>query len=348
MEQMCTSVCFHVYGCFSRLSEHFLSLRAIAAMGKKASLREVLAKGKALNQAMKDHPPPAEVAEEYHVPLTATLPGGLTLQGFMKKNALTYSEACKVYHAYTSYAEQELDNAACKDKDKKRSKTAKVVEEEEDKPKKGKKASAASKRKHEKNEEEEEEEEQPEETVKSKRSKSSSSAKPGTKKKSKANSEEQVVEEEAEEGKPEAEPAKPDVRRKLTFAAAFSSDDEFVPEAEDAVSPKMLRRVSRKRALTNSEQKAYNMRGELCEAKGPDVGGPAPKKVTWSEPLARPATKIHRQNASDEFESPSETKPGLDRKWSLGFNTFPKPLSLTIWSPNTISPTQVVWYFEGR
>ena len=64
-------------------------------MGKKAGINDILAKGKALHKAIKENPPAKELPPEHAVPLTAKLPGGITLQGFMKKNSLTYEEACK-------------------------------------------------------------------------------------------------------------------------------------------------------------------------------------------------------------------------------------------------------------
>ena len=297
-------------------------------MGKKGGINEVLAKGKALHKAMKENPPAEELPEEYRVPLTAKLPGGITLQGFMKRNSLTYKEACKVYHAYTSYAEEELSKESeGKKRGKSKAGTASVEKE-----KKNKKAAttAAKKRKQEEQEEEqdeeqdaeqdeeqdEEQEEEPPASKKSNKRASSAAAKASPKSKTKKGKKERDAKEE-DDSKPEPDSSRRSVRRKLTFAAAFSSDEEGVPEDPEVApaSPKLARRVSHKRALTDSEKKVFP------EAPSRDMGS---KKISWAEPLALPAPKILRKNASEDVEKLSESNPtpGLSRKWSLGFNNL--------------------------
>ena len=79
-------------------------------MGKKASLNDVLAKGKAKN---KEAAKAAKAAKEPGLPSTmevslkSKLPGGLTLGAFMKQNAVSYEEAVRVYRAYTEVAKAE-------------------------------------------------------------------------------------------------------------------------------------------------------------------------------------------------------------------------------------------------
>ena len=83
-------------------------------MGKKASLNEVLAKGKAKNKKAAEARNLANpgLPAVMDVPLTTRLPGGLTLKGFMKKHEVCYEEAVRVYQAFSEVAEIDDKNIA--------------------------------------------------------------------------------------------------------------------------------------------------------------------------------------------------------------------------------------------
>ena len=84
-----------------------LASAATAAMGKKASLNDVLAKGKAKHQKAAEERRSANpgLPAVMDVPLGTKLPGGLTLKGFMKKHTVSYEEAVRVYKAFSEAAE---------------------------------------------------------------------------------------------------------------------------------------------------------------------------------------------------------------------------------------------------
>ena len=336
-----------------------------AAMGKKDSLHQVLAKGKALHKAMKDGKQCTvdDVPEGRKVAMNARLPGGLTLKGLMDRDSLSYAEAVSVYHAYKDYAAEELEkvsngtkkrpvatparataNEETKESKKKKKQEALAAEEAADKPKKSKKKN------------------QPEEEPEDSKPSSSGRAKKGAQKPKKGSvkndhDEEDLAEEEEEEeeeeecpepapkskAKPRAKAsssskAKPcSARRELTYATAFSSDEEPEHTEQDdaapAGSPKRARRVVSKRALTNSEERVLKKpRTELepepsqadpdeGEAKAEETkceASPCEKKLTWKEPLENSISSLRRQNASEEIATPSTRSPALKRGWRLG------------------------------
>ena len=246
----------------------------------KGGINEALAKGKAFNKAVKDMKSLSEEPEEmpdFPVPLSSTLPGGLTLKGFMKKHGISYAEACRVYHAYTAYADEEAEKLK-----KREPETRPVATPARGKPslpksnpdpessasrKKETSEPKASKRKTAKlagEEIAEEPAEEPELPVGSKKSRSS-----GSGKRAAATAEApEPAPEPLDEGKPakprksclkkpklnaEPEASSKNVKRSLSFAAAFSSDDENQEAAADTAQPKKFRRVSAKRAQTASE-----------------------------------------------------------------------------------------------
>ena len=311
--------------------------------GQKDSINAVLAKGKAMHKAFKGIPSTgSDVPEDLRVPLSAKLPAIMTLSVMMKKNGLSYPEAVKIYHAYQSHAEEELGKV-----EEKKKKTRPVAtparaapadeeeeqeeeDEPEEKPKKGKKKSeASSSSKGGKSK-----------PASKRESKREAEAKPSkaTAKKSKKDKGKEAEQEAVENEEPEAAEsahrpkAKPKaledsncgVKRKLTFANVFSSDEE-APKAEDEASPaKRPRRVLAKRALTNAEEKSFRKQSEGEPKCGKDKmedeqpqPRDAPKKVTWREPVEA-SVSLHRQNASEEISTPtSSTGPKLNRGWLL-------------------------------
>ena len=366
-------------------------------MGKK-SINEVLAHGKALQKAVKESREKGESAgsaedPEYPVPLNSKLPGGLTLKGFMKKQGVSYEEACRIYHAYQDHAAEEEDKlekrrgvAAAKAKAKTKAKSnaeatpdatpepaepepvesteesksnpkknsskkmaqrevaapeprkadkkkkAEATETAEDPPKKRSKAKAA---------EEASEPTEPAEKAPKKRSKAKAAeeasehvepAEKNSKKRSKAK-----AAEEASASPVEPKPAAKSCKRELSFASAFSSEEEHEPDAtpegepdldgeplEDGdveaaskyTSPKKFRRVHEKRALTLSETKA------IGKGMNDDKGGEPLKMLEDQEPTAD-NSKVKRKNA-DVFATPESAKhdPPMPRSWCLDyFNT---------------------------
>ena len=366
-------------------------------MGKK-SINEVLAHGKALQKALKESGEKGESAgsaedPEYPVPLNSKLPGGLTLKGFMKKQGVSYEEACRIYHAYQDHAAEEEDKlqkrkavhgdrpvatpargapkAAARAKGKtkheatpdatpepaepepvesteesksnpKKNSSKKMVELEVAAPKPGK----ANKKK--KAEATETAEDPPKKRSKAKAAEEASEptepAEKAPKKRSKAKVAEEASEpvepaeknpkrrskakaaEEASASPVEPKPAAKSCKRELSFASAFSSEEEHEPDAtlegepdldeplEDGdveaaskhTSPKKFRRVHEKRALTLSETKAMN-------------AGKGGEPLKDQEPAAD-NSKVKRKNA-DVFATPESAKHDspLPRTWCLDY-----------------------------
>ena len=350
-------------------------------MGKK-SINEVLAHGKALNRAVKKsrESTGSEEVPEYPVPLNSKLPGGLTLKGFMKKQGVSYEEACRIYHAYQDHAAEEEDKLSkrkaahgdrpvatpargvpkAKGKSKATSKSEKTPDATpapaEPEPAETPETSNPKKKRSPKGKEVEEEVEAPEPSKGNKKKKADGTepAEKPPKKRSKAKEAEEADEptepaqkpankrskaKEAEEAS--ASPAEPkpaagsSCKCELSFASAFSSEEECEPDAtpegepdldgeplEDGdveaaskyKSPKKFRRIHEKRALTMSESKAIT--NGASDGKGCE-----PPKILNPEEPATENSKVKRKNA-DIFETPESAKkiePPPKRAWCLDY-----------------------------
>ena len=191
------------------------------------------------------------------VPLTAKLPGGVTLKGFMKAKNITYEEAVVIYNAYTSMADLE---------EKKEAKTARPVATA---------ARAAPKRASRNPTPEQAAEAEPEEPAEE--AEADEPPAPVTTKASKRKLEEPkaarksnkkpVVQQEPEVPEapeaPTAPKAKP-VKRTLVFA----------DEEADATPPPV--RISKKRALTDAEAKTSETMNPKRSNAIPEIATPSP------------------------------------------------------------------------
>ena len=75
-------------------------------MGKKGSVSDILSEGKAKSKKAREAKEPS-LPKDLEVPLSAKLPGGQTLQAFMKKQKISYEEAVEVYVAFQKEEEKE-------------------------------------------------------------------------------------------------------------------------------------------------------------------------------------------------------------------------------------------------
>ena len=206
------------------------------AMEKKAppasSINDVLAKGKALNEARKKVGPPKDPEAARSIPLSAKLPGGLTLKRYMQQHCLSYEEAVQVYDSYTEAVKKEEEKLR-----KRRERpvaTPQRSEEAEPKPKKAKSSPAQA-------------------------SESKGASKSETSKKKKKN---QQPDDEEPNPEPASKASKPK-KGKPSPSSQFAAEPEELPE--DAEAPEAFRsppkRVRVKRALTFSEEKKYGGEG---------------------------------------------------------------------------------------
>ena len=292
-------------------------------MVKKGDLHEKLAAGKALNKALKETKAKTAASEaaapepEIKVPLNAKLPGGMTLKGYMAKHGLSYSEAATVYEAFTSYSMEEdakLKARQANHGDGPEEETTarpvatparavpkgkeKPVEEEpsgsaESSKASKKKVSKAPKRKALEEEAEATAEEPSAETSckAAKAKKATPSSKPP--KKTPSEAEQPAV---VDAAPLTSEPGS-SVKKKLRYAAAFSSDEEVAE-----VAPKKFRRVNAKRGLTPSETKAMKETTEAGTKEPPQKKAKA--KVTFKEEPEEP----QECEEPEEFEGSREPK----------------------------------------